>query len=108
MDEQLWFAGLPVLGTRRLGESDDERFDELVARIRNESLLSYLILMVGTVVVVAGHAVNINADWTGLIIFALACVALGYVPQRRFFSPRRLLRLRRDMAEPGSSTLCCP
>jgi hypothetical protein len=97
--EQRWFAGVPVVERRQLDASECERLRQLVRAVTFESLGSYGILVVATACAVVASTISVASGWLGPIVLSVTSGMLRYVPQRRFFSPRVILRLRRDLSD---------
>lgn len=87
------------MGQRQLDSSEYERLTELIRSILLESVGTYLLLTLAIAFVIGASTVNLANGWFGLVVFSVASVLLRYVPQRRFFDPRVVLRLRKDLAD---------
>ena len=97
MAEQQWFAGLPVRSQRQLDDAEYERLEEIARSIRYESAGSYALTVLALILVVTASTMSMVTNCLGPIVLSASYGLMRYLPQRRFFSPQLLLRLRKDL-----------
>lgn len=101
--EVIWYDGLPVVSSRELSTSEVVELEEQRSNmIRSSSLFALIVALAGVLVVII---LNVSLGWTWILLLSAMRGAFTLIGQQRWYSPRRLFGLRRDIDE-GKVYVC--
>ena len=95
-DEQLWFGGLPMTGSRPLSAEELAEAKERINAIVEDTIRGYGLLLLSVALSGAVIALTLNVPIGAIIALAVAKILPTTLPSLNITSPNRIRALRRD------------